>query len=137
VCSSDLEELRLSLLIAEGEFLELARHKGTRRALEANLDKEARIYRQKLLPIVGVDSIQAYFSNKPYLEAWEALEASVAEAGDLGYSYGSYSVRYGSKAGDDEKGYFLHAWRRDASNRWRLAAEVTSPLPPEASKTKQ
>jgi ketosteroid isomerase-like protein len=131
------EEQRLSLLIAEGEFLELARHKGTRMALEANLDKEARIYRQKLQPIVGIDSIQAYFSNKPYLEAWEALEASVAEAGDLGYSYGSYSVRHGNNAGGDEKGYFLHAWKRDASNRWRLAAEVTSPLPPEASKTKQ
>ena len=131
------EEQRSSLMIAERAFLELARHKGTRKALEANLDNEARIYRQQSQPIVGIDSIQAYFAGKPYLSMWEPLEGSVAEAGDLGYSYGSYTVNNNPKPADDEKGYYLHAWKRDASNRWRLVAEVTSPLPPEAPKTKQ
>lgn len=131
------QEQRSSLMVAEGKFLKLAQQKGAKKALEENLDKEARIYRQKVQPIVGIDSIQAYFSNKPFLSTWEPLEGSVAEAGDLGYSYGSYTVRNDSKPGDDEKGYYLHAWRRDTSSRWRLVAEVTSPLPPEASKTKQ
>jgi ketosteroid isomerase-like protein len=131
------QEQRSSLMIAEGEFLELARQKGTRKAFEENLDKEARIYRQNVPPIIGIDSIHAYFSNRPYLSMWEPLDGFVAEAGDLGYSYGSYTVRNSSNTDDDEKGYYLHAWRRDASNRWRLVAEVTSPLPPEASKPKQ
>lgn len=131
------EEQRSSLMIAEREFLELARHKGTKKALEGNLDKEARIYRQQSHPIVGIDSIQAYFEGKPYLSMWEPLEGSVAEAGDLGYSYGSYTVNNSPNPADDERGYYLHAWKRDGSNRWRLVAEVTSPLPPEAPKTKQ
>ena len=131
------EEKRSSLMDAERGFLELARTDGVQRALGEVLDKEARIYRQKVQPIVGIDPIQAYFSNKPYPSTWDPLEASVAEAGDLGYSYGSYTVRNGNKPGDDEKGYYLHAWRRDASDQWKLVAEVTSPLPPEASKTKQ
>ena len=131
------EEKRSSLMDAERGFLELARTDGVQRALGEVLDKEARIYRQKVQPIVGIDPIQAYFSNKPYPSTWDPLEASVAEAGDLGYSYGSYTVRNGNNPGDDETGYYLHAWRRDASNRWKLVAEVTSPLPPEASKTKQ
>ena len=131
------EERRLSLMDAERRFLESARKDGVQKALGEILDKEARIYRQKVQPIVGIDPIQAYFSNKPYLSTWEPLEGSVAEAGDLGYSYGSYTVRNGSKPDDDEKGYYLHAWRRDVSNRWKLVAEVTSPLPPEPSKTKQ
>jgi len=131
------EEQRSSLLDAERRFLELARKDGVQKALGGVLNKEARIYRQKVQPIVGIDPIQAYFSNKPYLSTWEPLEGCVAESGDLGYSYGSYTVRNGNKPGDDEKGYYLHAWRRDASNRWKLVAEVTSPLPPEASKAKQ
>ncbi len=131
------QERRSSLMSAEGEFLELARQKGTKKALQEILDTQARIYRQKSQPVVGIDSIQAYFSNKPYLSTWEALEGKVAEAGDLGYTYGSYSVRNGSKSGEDEKGYYLHAWKRDASNRWKLVAEVTGPLAPEASKPKQ
>jgi len=130
------EEQRLSLMIAEGEFLELVRHNGMQKALKENLDKEARIYRQKSEPVVGIDSILAYFSNKSYLSTWEPLEGSVAEAGDLGYSYGSYTVGNGSNPGDDEKGYYLHAWRRDATNRWRLVAEITSALPPDAPKAK-
>jgi len=131
------EEQRSSLLDAERRFLELARKDGVQKALGGVLNKEARIYRQKVQPIVGIDPIQAYFSNKPYLSTWEPLEGSVAGSGDLGYSYGSYTVRNGNNPGDDETGYYLHAWRRDASNRWKLVAEVTSPLPPEASKTKQ
>jgi len=130
------EEQRSSLMIAESEFLDLARQKGTKTALQENLDKEARIYRQGYQPVVGIDSIQAYFSDKPYLSAWKPLEGRVSKAGDLGYTYGSYIVRNSNKQSGDEKGYYLHGWRRDASNRWKLVAEVTSPLPPEASKTK-
>jgi ketosteroid isomerase-like protein len=134
--SMTAQEQRSSLMIAEGKFLELLRHEGTHRALKENLDKEARIYRQKSQPVVGIDSIQAYFLNMSYLSTWEPLEGSVAEAGDLGYTYGSYTVGNGSNPGDDEKGYYLHAWRRDATNRWRLVAEITSPLPPDAPKAK-
>ena len=130
------QEQKASLMTAEGKFLELARHKGLKKALAENLDKEARVYRQKSYPVVGIDSIQAYFSIKPYLSAWEPLEGSVADAGDLGYTFGSYAVKNGTKPGEDEKGYYLHAWRRDASNRWKLVAEVTSPLPPEPPKSK-
>lgn len=131
------QEQRSSLLVAEAKFLELIGHDGLQKALRATLDKEARIYRQKSQPVIGIDSIQTYFSDKPYLSTWEALDGRVAEAGDLGYSYGSYTVRNETRPGNDEKGYYLHAWRRDSSNRWRLVAEVTSPLPPEAPKTKQ
>lgn len=130
------QEHRSSLLAAEHEFLKLAHQHGTKKAFEEILDKEARMYRQKLQPIVGVNSILSYFSNTPYLSTWEPLEANVAQAGDLGYSYGSYTIKGGSKPGGEEKGYYLHAWRRNASNRWKLVAEVTSPLPPDAPKTK-
>ncbi|MCX6132520.1 MAG: hypothetical protein NTU47_01790 [Ignavibacteriales bacterium] len=132
-----VEEQQSSLMIAEGRFLETTRQKGTKKAFEENLNTEARIYRQKSHLVVGIDSIQAYFSNKPYLSKWEPLDGRVAEAGDLGYSYGSYTVNNSPNPADDEKGYYLHAWKRDASNRWKLVAEVTSPLPPEAAKTKQ
>ena len=137
MAKTSAQEQRLSLMAAEGDFLKSAALKGLKKALEENIDEEARIYRQESQPIVGINSIQSYFSKKPYLSRWEPLEASVAESGDLGYSYGSYTVKNGSKPGEDEKGYYLHAWRRDASNRWRLVAEVTSPLPPESPKTKQ
>lgn len=132
------EEQRSSLLDAERRFLELARKDEVQKALGEILDKEARIYRQKSHPVVGIDSIQAYFSVKPYLSVWETMQCEVAESGDLGYSYGTYTVRSsGSQPTEDERGYFLHAWKRDAVNQWKLVAEITSPVPPEAPKAKQ
>jgi len=126
------EQERTSLMAAETGFQELVRQKGMKKALTEYLDKEVRIYRQKSQPIVGIKSIEAYFSGAPYLSAWKPMEADVAQSGDLGYSYGSYTVTNSKIAGETEKGYYLHGWRRDALNHWRLVAEVTSPLPPEA-----
>jgi ketosteroid isomerase-like protein len=126
------KEHRASLLEAEQQFLESAQKSGVQRALAGVLDKDSRIYRELVGPLVGIESIQAYFSGRPYLSTWKTQEAHVAAAGDLGYSYGSYTV----KTSDEERGYFLHAWKRDASNRWKLVAEITSPLPPERPKSK-
>jgi ketosteroid isomerase-like protein len=131
------EEQRSSLMDAERRFLKSARKNGVQKSLGEILDKEARIYRQKAQPIVGIDSIQGYFSKNPYLSMWEPFEGGVAESGDMGYTYGSYTVGNESKPGNDENGYYLHAWRRDASNRWTLVAEVTSPLPSDTPKTKR
>jgi len=40
--------------------------------------------------------------------------AAVARSGDLGYSYGAFSLR-------SARGYYLHLWTRDAQGAWRIA----------------
>ena len=130
-------EHRASLFDAERQFLESMQKNGVKKALSGMLDNEARIYRQTVQPILGVDSIEAYFSGKPYLSTWKAQEAVTSSAGDMGYTYGSYSINGPGDGAAADQGYFLHGWRRDASNRWKLVAEVTSPLPPDTPKSKK
>jgi ketosteroid isomerase-like protein len=129
------QELQSSLMDAERDFLASIRKNGLNKAFDEYLDRDARVYRQKLFPIVGIDSIRAYFSRWPYLASWDPEQCVVAISGDLGYSYGSY-VDGNSRILPAEKGYFLHGWKRDAANRWRLVAEISSPLPPETPKSK-
>jgi ketosteroid isomerase-like protein len=128
-----VQEFQASLMQAERDFLASVQKNGFTATLDRFLDKDVRIYRQKSFPIVGIDSIRVYFSRTPYLASWEATHCDVAASGDLGYSYGSYTDGDSGKL-PAAKGYFLHGWKRDAANRWRLVAEITSPLPPEASK---
>jgi ketosteroid isomerase-like protein len=136
--SVGVEAQRSSLMKTEREFLGSARSEGALKALDKFLSGEPRVYRQKEYPIVGNDAIHAYFSRKPYLSTWEPIQSDVAISGDLGYVYGSYVVKTGdAKPVDEEKGYYLRAWKRDARNQWKLVAEVTNPLPPETRKTKQ
>jgi ketosteroid isomerase-like protein len=123
---------------AEIEFCSAVQSTGCLKAIDGFLDKQARVYRQKLQPIIGIDSARSYFSSNPYLSSWESTNYDVASSGDLGYTYGSYVVRdVSGQSSKDEKGYYLHGWKRDAANRWKLVAEITSPLPPEAPKPKQ
>ena len=132
------EEQRASLMDAEHKFLDSATKNGVQRALGEVLDKDARIYRQKSYPIVGIDSIRVYFSRRHYLSSWETMQCEVATSGDLGYSYGRYTAGNSrDQTAGGEKGYFLHAWRCDAASRWKLVAEITSPLSPETPKPKQ
>lgn len=129
------QEQHTSLMQAESDFLASVKKNPLSQALGEFLDLQARMYRQKSFPIVGIDSIREYFSRRPYLTSWEPSHCEVAASGDLGYSYGSY-IDGSSGNTPAEKGYFLHGWKRDAANRWRLVAEITSPLPPETPKSK-
>ncbi len=131
-----IQEQQSGLMDAERNFQASIQKNGIHSALGEFVDNDARVYRQKSFPIVGFDSIRVYFSRNPYLSSWEPARCEVATSGDLGYSYGSYTN--GSSAGvPAEKGYFLHGWKRDVTNRWKLVAEITSPLPPETPKPKQ
>jgi ketosteroid isomerase-like protein len=127
------KESQSSLMDAERDFLASIQKKGIDTALDEFVDKDARVYRQKSFPIVGIDSIRVYFSRRPYLSSWEPAQCEVATSGDLGYSFGSYTDG-GSGNLPAEKGYFLHGWKRGAGNRWKLVAEITSPLPPDTPK---
>jgi ketosteroid isomerase-like protein len=126
------------LMSVERDFLGTIKSDGPVRALDKFLGDDARIYRQREYPIIGGDAIRKYFSAKPYLATWEPMHSDSAKSGDLGYVYGSYTIESaGGKSGDAEKGYYLRAWKRGVDNRWKLVAEVVSPLPPETPKSKQ
>ena len=128
-------EPRPDLMSIERDFLGTVKRDGPLAAFDKFLGAAARIHRQKEYPIVGSDAIRKYFSVKPYVSTWEPMHFDVAESGDLGYVYGSYAAKGpGGKSVEEEKGYYLRAWKRDADNQWKLVAEVLSPLPPETPK---
>lgn len=132
------EQARSDLKKAEVDFCSAIQSRGFSKIAASYLDRQARVYRQNVQPLVGIDSVRAYFTLNPYLSRWEPMSCDAASSGDLGYTYGSYVVKRASgQSGEDEKGYYLHGWKRDATERWKLVAEVTSPLPPGAPKAKQ
>jgi len=61
---------------------------------------------------------------------WEPLEATVSQAGDLGYTVGSYQVSVEGPDGAPaiRRGTYLSAWRKSEDSVWRCALEIQSPL---------
>ena len=121
----------ISLMNTEREFLEAVQKEGAINAITRHVGEGVRVYRDKEIPIVGSDSLRAYFSAKPYLSQWNPMFCDVALSGDMGYVYGGYEVAAPGAAPEQiENGFYLRVWKRDATNTWKLVAEVTSPLPP-------
>jgi ketosteroid isomerase-like protein len=125
------EEHVVSLMNVEREFLEAVQKEGAINAIARYAEKEARVYREKETPIVGIDSLRVHFSAKPYLSQWNPMFCDVSLSGDMGYVYGGYEVAAsGAAPASVENGFYLRVWKRDGANIWKFVAEVASLLPP-------
>lgn len=126
------EEGSAALMDLEGKFQREAQSGGFLKAFVAYLTSESRLHRDGRLPLVGKDAIGAFMAGKLMNATWKPLKADIAESGDLGYVYGSYELRDNPSLTEAiEKGYFVRVWKREGNGKWKVALDVTSPLPPE------
>ena len=117
------------LLNAECELMEVAATDGFVKAFVAHISKDARVYRQGVQPVIGIDSVRAFLSKRPFTQSWKPMKAEVARSADLGYTYGSYEKKERGAAAAMEKGYYARVWKRDATGRWHVVFDVANPLP--------
>jgi ketosteroid isomerase-like protein len=91
-------------------------------AYRGHLADGARLHRSAVMPVVGQDAILAWLGTQPAYTAGESRFAEAALSGDLGYTYGTYTV--GNPA---EHGFYVRAWTRGRDGVWRVALDVLQP----------
>ena len=86
----------------------------------------SRLHRDDILPVVGREAILKYFRAQPGRFAGTFAKAEAAEAGDFGYTYGSYKMEGAKSDKPDEPkaGPYVRMWERRADGTWSLAVEV-------------
>lgn len=94
-------------------------------ALERYGDESVRFYRDGSVPIMGKFSVVQFAKSLPGNWRWQAQGAEVATSGDLGFTYGESRRSTGNS---DERGAFLHVWKRTPSG-WRLLLARESAVP--------
>jgi len=95
------------------------------------LARDGRIYRDGVMPIVGGAAAERWFaSSADRRMSGELLNAETAKSGDLGYTYGRYLLTAADAGGDPERGHYVRVWTRTRSGQWKLALDVTAPVPP-------
>lgn len=89
------------------------------------LSSDARLQRNEYLPTTHRDTIAARLSG---ITAWESqpIGGDVASSGDLGYTYGTYTIRRGEAS---EKGHYVRFWKRNEKNQWKITLDLTDPSP--------
>jgi ketosteroid isomerase-like protein len=81
----------------------------------------SRLHRDDIFPIVGRAKIVEWLRAQPGKFSASTTKAEAAEAGDFGYSYGSFKTEGADKP---KTGSYVRMWERRADGTWFIAVDV-------------
>ena len=85
---------------------------------------------------VGTDAIRAVMSgviSTPGIAFnWTATKADVSQAGDLGYTTGTYDQTVHDAAGNPvmTQGKYVIVWKKQEDGQWKVVADIANPDAP-------
>jgi ketosteroid isomerase-like protein len=126
----DLESERASLFDLDRKFLSAVQSQGIVNGYLGYLSNDARLHRDDLLPMTESAVIRSYLSSRISTLSWAPIKSDIAQSDDLGYTYGSYELKFAG-AEKTQKGYYVRVWKRDSRGNWKLALDTFSPIPAE------
>jgi ketosteroid isomerase-like protein len=124
----DLAPVRDELLALDRKFFDVAKSAGTDKAFFAFVRDDVRIHRDGRLPMTGTKSLRAYVNEKPFEITGSPITSDVARSADLGYTYGSYELKWAG-AQKPEKGYYVRIWKRAPNGKWQIALDTITTVP--------
>ena len=120
-----MDSLRSDLLKTDIAFSELSEQKGRNAAFTQYAADNATLLRPFSGPITGRDSIHTMLSAHPdslYKLTWTPISADVAKSGEMGYTYGTYSVDI--KNVGHEEGTYATVWHKDSTKAWKFILDT-------------
>jgi ketosteroid isomerase-like protein len=116
-------DARERLAAADRAFNDRLTSAGPAAAFVEVLAPGGRVHREGVGALTGATAVRSWLSEHASGMTARNTAAESAESADLGYTYGNYQLRPSEKSGA-----YLRIWSRDRQGRWRLVADVLSPL---------
>ena len=123
----NLENERTSLIDLDRQFLKTSESLGIVESYLRYFGSEARLHRDGLLPMTERAAIRSYLSSQISKLSWTPIKSDVAQSVDLGYTYGSYELKFAG-TNKTEEGYYVRVWKRDDRGNWKLVLDTFSPI---------
>jgi ketosteroid isomerase-like protein len=115
-------DMNKELIAIDREFSALSKEKGMNRAFLYYVAEDGVMLSPNKMPIVGKEKINALFqsndSDKEF--TWEPLYADISESGELGYTYGTYTI---TTEGEIQKGTYVSIWKKDSGGKWKFVLD--------------
>lgn len=115
------------LLAADRAFAAQSRAEGPGAAFAAYLVDDALQLPAGGAPERGGANIAAGFATVPDMSLdWEPEEGGVADAGDMGWTWGRYTATYPGPDGETvtSHGKYLNVWVKDDAGDWRVLVDM-------------
>jgi ketosteroid isomerase-like protein len=126
--SVDYKVLTRELIERDKEFARESVAKGSHSAFLAFIDDSCVLLRPSKMPVIGRQKIIEMFStpDTSFTLNWEPLYADVAESGDLGYTYGIFTVEMDSPEGElvTKQGTYCTIWKKNKDGEWKFVLDT-------------
>ena len=122
-----MDSLKDELLKTDIAFSEFSQQKGRNAAFIEYAAENATFLRPFSMPITGRDTIKTLLKNYPdsiYVLTWIPIRVEIARSGDLGFTYGTYSLEI--KDAGKEEGTYCSIWKRDKDHKWKYVLETSN-----------
>lgn len=113
------------MIAADRAFSKLSEEQGMKNAFLHYIDNKGVILRPNSVPLAGGNAVD-YISqgnDTSYTMTWEPSGGTVAESGELGYTYGIYSLKPKNKD-TVYYGTYVSVWKRQQDGNWKFALET-------------
>lgn len=100
-------------------FSDLSRQQGMKKAFLEFMDKDGILLRPNHMPIVGADAVDFLIqsSDTSYTLTWEPSSGEVSSSGDMGFTYGVYSLNLPDTI---FSGTYVSIWKKQPDGKWKF-----------------
>lgn len=119
------DSMKAVLMKIDLEFSDRSAAVGVNKAFIEFIDDNATLLRPNMHPVTGKDQVIAYLSARvdtAYKLTWKPLYADIAASGDLGYTFGTYTLQTRDSAGQEE-GTYVSIWKADSNGHWKYVLD--------------
>jgi len=112
------------LMKADIEFSDASSKNGLSKAFIEFAHDDAVLLRKNSMPLVGKPALEKVFENASSEGAeltWEPLDGDIAESGELGYTYGVFTMKMDTVI---QKGTYVSIWKKDVNGDWKYVLDT-------------
>lgn len=114
----DVAGARKALLDRDQGYEVASMSQGLAKAFTEYASPDVRLYRANHLPFIGREASSAELAKTTGKVKWATLGGDVSQAGDLGYTHGTYEAGI-------ERGSYVRIWKKE-NGQWRIVMDVTN-----------
>ena len=131
--SIDNEAEKEILLQTDKEFAKFSVENGAATAFNQYLTEDALELPAGRNPIEGRENIVKLMNEgkDTYTLDWSPQVAEVSKSGELGYTWGFYTLTYNDENGKEQRNYgkYLNIWKKQLNGDWKVAVDMGNQSP--------
>lgn len=126
----DLEAETQTLFNTDVAFAEASKSHGAPEAFRMYLAEDGLGFPSGSHVVRGRDAMYERMSvNTTGMLLWKPQHAEVAQSGDFGYTWGTYTYTLPGEANPVGYGKYINVWRKQADGTWKVIADIGNPSP--------